>query len=104
MFLVRVLIGKVEDVGRLQSNFRSTQVRPGVPGWNCVAWLKEALKSVVRDGGGPGTAIKEWDSILDTAIWYVATKRAEHRFDGSVKYDTSRAATWDMLEGKELIP
>lgn len=107
MLLVRIVIGKVKDTARLQSIFRQIPVRPGVPGWNCVGWVQEALQAVASDKRAVGTPISNWDSIRDTAMWYAESKRAAHRFDGKAapgQYDTSKAATWDMLEGKELIP
>ena len=49
------------------------------------------------------SCVQNWESMRDTAMWYVAKKRAEHRFDGSVPYDSKVAPTWDMLEGKEVF-
>ncbi|RYP48154.1 hypothetical protein DL769_011237 [Monosporascus sp. CRB-8-3] len=88
---------------RPPSVLRNIPVRPEVFGRNCVAWVKEALESVIRDGGALGTAIKEWESTRDTAMWYVAKKRAEHRFDWGVEHATSKAAIPDTLDGKESI-
>ena len=35
---------------------------------------------------------------------YVQRKKEAHRFDGQASYDISKAATFDLLEGKETIP
>ncbi|RYP06845.1 hypothetical protein DL764_002893 [Monosporascus ibericus] len=105
MLLVRVAVGKVKDMRRLRAIFDHTPVRPGVPGWNCVGWIREALETALRDGKALGTAVNNWDSARDAAMWYVEKKKAEHRFDGrGGRYDPRRAATWDMLERKELFP
>ncbi|KAF4965164.1 hypothetical protein FZEAL_10797 [Fusarium zealandicum] len=105
MLLVRVIIGKVKDMSRLKSIFRNIPIRPGVEGWSCVAWVKEAVETALQDTralGVPQTLT--WDSIRDVAMWYVAEKKAAHRFDGQGDYDQSQAATWDMLKGFERVP
>jgi hypothetical protein len=104
MLLVRIMVGKVKNMGRLQSIFERTPVRPEVEGWNCVGWVKEALLAAMKDGKALGSCAGEsWESIRDVAMWYVEQKKAAHRFDGTVSFDSSKAATWDMLEGVELI-
>ncbi|PFH61722.1 hypothetical protein XA68_16443 [Ophiocordyceps unilateralis] len=71
---------------------------------NCVEWVREAFEAAVTDGNALGTCASDWKSVRDAAMWYVETKKAAHRFDGTVPYDQSKAATWDMLEGVELAP
>lgn len=105
MQLVRVLIGKVKDMNRLKSIFRNIPVRPEVQGWNCVGWVKEGVETALQDKntlGVPKTL--SWDLIRDAAMWYVAQKKAAHRFDGQGDYDQDKAAPWDMLEGIERVP
>lgn len=106
MLLVRVTIGKVKDKSRLESIFRNIPVRPQVAGWNCVAWVKEAVETALQDEKALGTSKKklDWKSIRDVAMWYVEKKKSAHRFDGQGQYDQNKAATWDMLEGVERMP
>ncbi|KAG8410446.1 hypothetical protein J3459_017124 [Metarhizium acridum] len=104
-FLVRVMIGKVKDGNRLESLLRNTPIRPGVEGWNCVAWVKEAIETALREDRVLGTPKNlGWDSIRDTAMWYVGQKKAAHRFDGQGTFDQNKAATWDMIDGLERAP
>lgn len=104
MLLVRVLIAKVKSLSRLRSVFKRTPLRPELQNWNCVEWIREALEAAVADGKAVGTCASGWESVRDTAMWYVEAKKAAHRFDGTVLYDPNKAATWDMLEGVELAP
>jgi hypothetical protein len=104
MLLVRVTVGKIKDKDRLQSILRRIPMRPEVPGWNCVGWVQEAINAILQDGKALGTCAESWTAIRDTAMQYVADKKAAHRFDGRVQHDMKKAATWDMLGGKEAIP
>lgn len=101
--LARVVVGKVVDMNRLTKIFDGTPVHPEIPGWNCVAWVKEALVSALNDEKALGTAVSDWDSARDTMMKYIAEKRAAHRFDGQAGFDPNTVPTWDMLAGKELI-
>lgn len=106
MILVRVLIGKVESFERLKSVFEKTPIRAGESGydhWNCIEWLKEALEGLIRDRRALGSSVTEWETVRDTAMWYIAKKKDEHRFDGQGKYDQRKTATWDILNRKEII-
>ncbi|KAI1766362.1 hypothetical protein GGR53DRAFT_464429 [Hypoxylon sp. FL1150] len=104
--LVRVVVGKITDIYQLQTLLREVSVRPADPDWNCVIWVKEALERLVGDGRALGTSVDDWDAAREEAMWYVEKKKAEHRFDGEAHrlYDMRKVATWDMLDGKELIP
>lgn len=105
MLLVRIMIGKVKDRNRLESILRNIPLQPEVEGWNCVAWVKEAINTALQDKRALGSPKNlSWDSIRDLAMWYVGEKKAAHRFDGQGEHDQSKAATWDMLEGVELVP
>ncbi|TLD25816.1 hypothetical protein E2P81_ATG09473 [Venturia nashicola] len=104
--LVRVLIGKVADGTRLREVFARTPIRAGhegYEGWNCISWVQEALSLAALDGKALGTCHTDWTHVRDTALWYVRKKAAEHRFDGKKDYDLSKIATWDAIEGTELI-
>ncbi|KAM4054575.1 hypothetical protein HRG_005411 [Hirsutella rhossiliensis] len=86
------------------ADFERTPLRPDQEGWNCVGWIKEALQAAIGDGRALGTCARDWESVRDTVMWYVEAKKAAHRFDGTVPYDPTKAATWDMLESAELAP
>jgi len=104
--LVRILIGKVANKGRLREVFAKTPIRAGsqgFEGWNCVSWVQEALSWADSDGKALGTCHKDWTFVKDTAMWYVAKKATDHRFDGEGQFDQSKVPTWDAIEGKELI-
>ncbi|KAA8618942.1 hypothetical protein A1F94_005562 [Pyrenophora tritici-repentis] len=83
--LVRVLIAKVENKDRLQSILRNTPFKQGVVGWNCVAWVQEALQSLEADGKALGTGVTEWTKVKTSAMEYCQRKREEHRFDSWIK-------------------
>ncbi|KAK0367619.1 hypothetical protein CLIM01_15024 [Colletotrichum limetticola] len=104
MLLIRVVVAKIKDRHRLQSIFEGTPLRPEVEDWNCVGWAKEGFESALRDGNVLGTSAVSWKSVRDTAMWYIEKKKTEHRFDGTVICDPTKAPTWDMLENKELSP
>lgn len=57
MVLVRIVIGMVENWHRLVEILRNTPIRQGLPGWNCVAWVKEALETLEVDKEALGTSV-----------------------------------------------
>jgi hypothetical protein len=90
MLLVRIMIGKIKDIVRLRSILRNTPIRAGQTDynhWNCVEWLKEALRLIQGDGKTLGTSVTNWTSVRDTAMWYVYKMKKEHRFDGKAQYN-----------------
>jgi len=97
------LIGKSSAKTALWILFEKTTIKPGEPGWNCVIWAKEALTALQADGKALGTSNVDWSAVRDAAMWYVEKKKAEHRFDGKGDYDSSKAPTWDLLEGRDAI-
>ncbi|KAF7509587.1 hypothetical protein GJ744_007625 [Endocarpon pusillum] len=50
-----------------------------------------------------GTSVLEWESVRDEAMKYCQRKQDQHRFDGQGLYDSSKAPTYDLVEGKETI-
>ncbi|KAK1996793.1 hypothetical protein LX36DRAFT_691784 [Colletotrichum falcatum] len=92
MLLVRVVIAKIKDMRRLQSIFDNPPLRP------------EAFETALRTGNALGTSAGNWELVRNTAMWYVEKKKAEHRFDGTLIYDTSKAPTWDILDNREQFP
>ena len=103
MLLVRIMIGKAKDKARLVSVLRNTPTRQGQPGWNCVIWVKEVLEGLKADGKAMGTSVLEWETVRDEAMKYCQRKRDQHRFDGQGSYDSNKAPTYDLVEGKETI-
>jgi len=106
MLLVRVMIGKVVDSEGLKGVMRNIQIKNNDPAWNCVIWIKEALAKLAG-GKTMGTSQLDWQTVRDTVMTYVEDKKAQHRFDGKVpkgQFDTRRAATFDLLTGKEMTP
>ncbi|KIW76986.1 hypothetical protein Z517_09430 [Fonsecaea pedrosoi CBS 271.37] len=81
MLLVRVLIGKVDDLSRLDAILCRTPVKDGAKDWNCVAWLKDALELVGKDKAALGTSVIPWDTVRKAAMEYCNQKR---RPDGSL--------------------
>lgn len=104
MILVRIIIGKVKDHQRLREAFRRVPVQQDTPGWNCVSWAIDGYYEAVYDKKALDKAIGDWESVRKAAMWYVAEKKAAHRFDREGEWDTSQVPTFDLLVGKELIP
>ncbi|KAI9700031.1 MAG: hypothetical protein M1836_002565 [Candelina mexicana] len=104
MLLVRVMIAKVEDHGQLSSVLRSTPIRQGEQGWNCVLWIKEALEELQANGKALGTRVTEWAKVREGVMTYIQRKKDQHRFDGRGHFDTSKVPTYDLIEQKETVP
>jgi hypothetical protein len=102
MQLVRVLVAKIEDIKRFERILGEIPIRKGVEGWNCVEWVREALEALARDGKAVGTSVMSWNKIRDACMAYVQRKKDEHRFDGKGNFDSSKAATFDLIEGREV--
>ncbi|KAJ5782402.1 hypothetical protein N7457_004176 [Penicillium paradoxum] len=103
MLLVRILIGKVVNGYQTAEILRNTPVRQGRPGWNCVAWVKEALETLDVDDKALGTRVLEWSKVRDEAMDYCHLKREQHRFDGQGIFDMRRPPTYNLLEQREII-
>ncbi|TGO19773.1 hypothetical protein BTUL_0002g00150 [Botrytis tulipae] len=104
MLLVRVMIAKIENYDRMLQILRAIPIRSRNEGWNCVGWVREALTELQNDGKTLGTAVIEWAMVRDAAMNYCQRKKDEHRFDGVVEWKTDKAATFDLINGKEVIP
>ena len=104
MLLARVLIGKVTDMNRLERILGEVPIRQGEQGWNCVIWVQEALQNLATDGKALGTAQLDWNTVRDTVMTYLQDKKNEHRYDGKGHFDTSKPATFDLLQNVETIP
>ncbi|POR37590.1 Uncharacterized protein TPAR_02238 [Tolypocladium paradoxum] len=104
MLLVRVAVGKIHDHAHLEQIFREVPLRTEDPDWNCVLWMEDAFKSVLRDGHALVSNVPDWDTVRRTAMWYERRKKSAHRFDGKdtdIVYDPLKPATWDMLSNTE---
>ncbi|KAI9816366.1 MAG: hypothetical protein M1832_005123 [Thelocarpon impressellum] len=103
MILVRVMIGKVIDMHRLVGTLRNVPVVQNDPRWNCVEWVRNALEALRADGHALGTSQLDWNRVRDAAMRYCQQKKDQHRFDGMGAFNSSEAATYDLLEGRETI-
>lgn len=106
MILVRVRIGKVANKESLLATIRGTPVKQGTAGWNCIAWVKEALERVQSDGRALSKHLADWETIRTEAMQYVEKKKAQHRFDGKAHvgaFDKDVVPTWDMMKKKETM-
>ncbi|QUC17540.1 uncharacterized protein UV8b_01781 [Ustilaginoidea virens] len=113
MILVRVLIGKVKKKDRLETVMRNIPIRAQTPGWNCVSWVKEAIQTLQQHQGsgrgilGSSACQLDWETVRQSALWYVEQKRAAHRFDGQAApgtFDKKKVPTWDLLKNAERTP
>lgn len=104
MLLVRICVGKIEKNDRVKTILRGVPIHGGIENWNCVHWVKEAISLLEQDKGALGTSDLAWANIRNTAMKYVEEKKEQHRFDGKCSFDTSKAATFDLLKGTETIP
>lgn len=101
--LARIVVAKVRNLQRLERILQQVPLRSDEEGWNCVAWVREAIDIASLDGDALGSRVDDWDLIRDKAMWYMDHKKSSHRFDGLGQFDMSKPATWDMLQDKEII-
>jgi len=101
--LIRVMIGKVENLERLLGIFRSIPVVQNDPGWRCRSWCANALAAIAKDGKAVGTSVLDWQRIELAARRYVGEKSAQGRFATSELLLRPKP-TWNLLENKEIIP
>ena len=100
--LVRVIIGKVENLNRLLEIFRSVSVVQNDPGWRCRSWCADALAAIANDGEALGTSVLHWQRIEQAARRYVGEKTAQGRFATSALLLRPKS-TWDLSENKEIV-
>lgn len=105
MLLARVVVGKVTDKEHLRYILRSVPVIQENDAWTCVTWVEHALEALRADGRALGTSILDWDTVGDAAIGYVQQKKDQGRYDGSRPgvFDMGKAATFDLLLGREIV-
>ena len=103
MIMVRILIAKIENRETLAQLLRQIPIRQGQQGWNCIAWIKEALEELQMSKNVIGTSAVEWEAVRNAAMSHVQKKKDQHRFDGKSSFDTAPVATFDLIQGKETI-
>ena len=105
MLLARITVGKVADKERLMNVLRGVPVVQADNTWTCVSWVKHALETVRADGRALGTSKVDWDTVGVAALRYCQEKKDQGRYDGSRPgvFDMTKAATFDLLEGRETI-
>jgi hypothetical protein len=98
--LVRVMIGKIENLARLITILRSIPVIQDDPGWRCRTWCANALAAIAADGKAVGTSVLDRQQIEQAARWYAGQKSAQGRFATSALLIRPKP-TWDLLEKKK---
>ena len=101
--LIRVMIGKIEDLARLLTILRSVPIIQNDPGWRCRTWCADALAAIAADGKAVGTSELDWQRVEQIARWYAGQKTAQGRFATSALLIRPKP-TWDLLGNKEMIP
>lgn len=111
--LVRIMISKSRDTKRLQHllNVENVPIRgnqnQNQQGWNCVAWVKEAIHVLNADGRVLAHPTAPWHQIREASMNFITRKKRQHRFDGKAEqgqFDTLSVPTFDMTLGRETIP
>lgn len=102
MILVRIMLAKVEDTEKLARLLRQVPIgQREEGGWNCVAWVKDALLRIERSEGVVGTNVLGWDAVREAALSYCRRKRDQRRFDGTDRYDPTQVPTFDLISTRE---
>ncbi|KIH89337.1 hypothetical protein SPBR_07858 [Sporothrix brasiliensis 5110] len=109
--LTRVLVGKVGNRTALEATLRGIPVRDGqagYDGWNCVAWVAEALAALGADGNDAlSAAMLDWERVRRQALSYTDGKIASHRFDGqpaAYTFVQDEVPTYDLMVDREVVP
>lgn len=102
--LAKVVVAKVTDLERLKGIVRGIPIVQGDPNWNCVRWVEHALAAIQADGKAVGTSILDWVTVRDAAKRYVEEKKAARRYAGNSGFNMYKAATYDLLDGREIVP
>ncbi|CAK7228931.1 hypothetical protein SBRCBS47491_007076 [Sporothrix bragantina] len=107
MLLARVLIGKIRNPARFEAILREVPVPSG--NRNSFTWVQAALETLAADAAGSmgKSSNLAWPAVCNAAIEYIDQKATEHRYDGLApvgQFDFSKPATFDLLQGKEVVP
>jgi hypothetical protein len=108
--LARLYIGKVASMPRFEEILDSVPVRgnssqPGyVEGWNCIAWVEEALQMLEKDGEAMSKgSVLDWEKVRQLAMWYITKKVEEGRWKSPLPQKLKDVVpTWDATKGKEI--
>lgn len=65
--------------------------------------MKETLKRLKADGKALVSCVIDWDRVRNDAMTYCQRKKDEHCFDGKRIFDMGKAATYNLIEGKETV-
>jgi len=103
MILVRVLIAKIEKSEELARCLQGVAIRGGEEGWNCIAWVREALSSLEASTSILGTSVVAWETVRHAALSYCKQKKDQHRFDGTGNFDITKVPTFDLVQQKETV-
>ncbi|PNY24363.1 Uncharacterized protein TCAP_05703 [Tolypocladium capitatum] len=101
--LARIVVAKIEDESRLRDIFHNTPVVQGDGNWRCRSWVADVLARLERDGKAVGTARLGWGEIEAKARAYVAEKYAAGRYSTAAELAKLKP-TWDLLQGREIVP
>jgi hypothetical protein len=100
--LVRVVIGKIDNLTRLVHVLRGVElVRDKT--WDGATWVRSAVEAIQRNAIALTTSILDWDTVKGETLNYLHYKEGQHRFDGGESFDTSKSPTYDLLLRAELI-
>jgi hypothetical protein len=100
--LVRVVIGKIDNLPRLVHVLRGVElVRDKT--WDGATWVKSAVEAIQRNAIALTTSILDWDTVKGETLNYLQYKEGQHRFDGGENFDMSKPPTYDLLLRAELI-
>ncbi|CAK7235422.1 hypothetical protein SCUCBS95973_009264 [Sporothrix curviconia] len=107
MLLARVLIGKIRNRARFEAVLRNVPVPPA--NRSSFAWVQAALGALAADAAGSmgKSSNLAWSAVSNAATEYIDHKATEHRYDGRApvgQFDFSKPATFDLLQGKEIVP
>ncbi|KAH6621573.1 hypothetical protein B0J18DRAFT_458059 [Chaetomium sp. MPI-SDFR-AT-0129] len=104
--LVRIVLGKVVDLGKIHHILSNVPLRPEEEGWDSIVWVKEGIEALLREEDAAVEFAEgvTWENVRVWAMWYVGKKEREHRFDGEVSFDPLRTPTWDMFCLEETEP
>lgn len=109
--LTRIQVGKVNNRATLEKTLLSVPVRTGqegYDGWNCVAWVKEALERLsATENDGLGTCRLDWETVRSTALKNTKDKIDTHGFDGkpaTYAFVQDEVPTYDLITETEVVP
>ena len=61
--LIRIMIGKIENLARLITILRSIPVIQNDPSWRCRTWCANALAAIAADGKAVGTSVLDSEQL-----------------------------------------